>query len=106
MRFKPGEDVLLEMSNEIAIGHHERWDGTGYPNRVPSEQVALAARIISVVDVYDALTSARVYKPAMSHEESCRIIGEGRGTQFDPVIVDAFLAAGIEFDRVRERLAG
>ncbi len=96
-----GEDPLLRMSDDIAIGHHERWDGAGYPDRAAGDGIALAARIISVADVYDALTSARVYKPALSHAEACRIISEGRGTQFDPVVVDAFVEIGDRFDALR-----
>jgi putative two-component system response regulator len=100
-----GEDPLLRMSDEIAIGHHERWDGSGYPGQAAGESIALAARIISVADVYDALTSARVYKPALSHAEACCIIREGRGTQFDPVVVDAFLGIGDRFDALRRKHA-
>jgi putative two-component system response regulator len=96
-----GDDPLLAMSDAIAIGHHERWDGTGYPNRVPGPEIALAARIISVADVYDALTSARVYKPPFPHEKASAIIVEGRGTQFDPDVVDAFSRIADEFDAVR-----
>ncbi len=102
---KHGDDPLLRMSDEIAIGHHERWDGTGYPNRVGGPDIALAARIISVADVYDALTSARVYKPPMTHEKARSIIEEGRGTQFDPDVVDAFLEIQKRFDEVRARHA-
>jgi putative two-component system response regulator len=101
-----GEDPLLRMSDEIAIGHHERWDGTGYPARVAGDAIALAARIISVADVYDALTSERVYKPALSHAEASRIITEGRGTQFDPAVVDAFLEVAERFDALRRKHAG
>ncbi len=96
-----GEDPLLRMSDEIAIGHHERWDGSGYPRQNAGEKISLAARIVSVVDVYDALTSARVYKPALGHDEALRIIREGRGTQFDPMIVDVFLELADRFDEVR-----
>ncbi|MHC4414020.1 MAG: HD-GYP domain-containing protein [Planctomycetota bacterium] len=102
---KHGEDALLQMSDEIAVSHHERWDGTGYPRRIAGGEISVAARIISVADVYDALTSARVYKPALSHEEACRIIRAGRGTQFDPTVVDAFLEIAERFDEVRRRHA-
>ena len=70
--------------------HHERWDGTGYPFGLSEDDIALSARIVAVADVYDALTSKRVYKEGMSHEEACRIIVEGAGTQFDPAIVEIF----------------
>ena len=101
-----GEDPLLAMSDEIAIGHHERWNGGGYPKRLAGEAIALSARIIAVADVYDALTSARVYKSALGHEDALRIIREGRGTQFDPAVVDAFERVEVRFDEVRRRHHG
>jgi putative two-component system response regulator len=100
---KLSHDPLLEMSVLIAIGHHERWDGRGYPNGLKGDEIALAARIISVADVYDALTSERVYKAAMSHDEAVRIIREGRGTQFDPAVVEAFDQVHQRFNEVRQR---
>ncbi|MCC6142193.1 MAG: response regulator, partial [Candidatus Hydrogenedentes bacterium] len=85
----PSNDVLT-MGVGIARSHHERWNGTGYPDKIAGEAIPLAARIMSVADVYDALTSERCYKKAMPHEQACDIILKGRGTQFDPVIVDVF----------------
>jgi putative two-component system response regulator len=85
------EASFLWMAYEIAINHHERWDGNGYPNKLSGEQIPLSARIVSVADVYDALRSKRVYKPPFSHEKSVEIILEGKGTQFDPDVVDAFV---------------
>lgn len=90
-------DQLLRTARNIAAAHHERWDGKGYPNGIVGAAIPLEARIVSVADVYDALTSKRVYKPAMSHEEAIRLIAEGRGTQFDPQVVDALLACEIVF---------
>ena len=90
VRNKLGDSPLLNMSIEIAIGHHERWDGTGYPFGLDGERIALSARIVAVADVYDALRSARVYKPSMSHEQASRLIHDGSGTQFDPAVVGAF----------------
>ena len=95
-----GEDSFLEMARNIAYAHHERWDGKGYPYRLTNENIPLPARITSVADVYDALTTKRPYKKAMSHEESREIIVSGRGTQFDPAVVDAFLAAEEDFQAV------
>jgi putative two-component system response regulator len=86
-----GGDDLLLMARNIAASHHERWDGKGYPTGISKEAIPLEARIVSVADVYDALTSARVYKPALSHEEALRIIGDGKGTQFDPMVVQALM---------------
>ncbi|HOT61417.1 MAG TPA: cache domain-containing protein [Treponemataceae bacterium] len=82
------------MATVIAIVayHHERWDGTGYPERLEREAIPIEARFMALADVYDALTTARVYKPAFPHDEAVRAIREGRGTQFDPDVVDAFLA--------------
>jgi putative two-component system response regulator len=83
--------VYLRMSAEIARFHHERWDGTGYPDGLRQEQIPVSARILAVADVYDALISKRVYKSAFTHEATRAIILEGRGSHFDPRIVDAFL---------------
>lgn len=83
----------LRMSAEIARAHHERWDGSGYPDGLAGEDIPLAARIVAAADVYDALISRRVYKPPFSHERSRDVILEGRGTHFDPRVVDAFLAS-------------
>ena len=81
----------------VAMHHHERWDGSGYPSGLKSEDIPLPARIMAVVDVYDALVSERCYKPAFTHEDSCKIIREGSGTQFDPVLVEVFLAHAEDF---------
>lgn len=102
IRARHGEDRLLEMSELIARQHHERWDGKGYPNGLKGETISLEARIVAVADVYDALTSKRVYKPAMSHSDATALIREGSSTQFDPVVVAAFESRKEEFDRIRE----
>lgn len=86
--------AYLRMSAEIARAHHERFDGTGYPDGLVGETIPLSARIVAVADVYDALISKRIYKDAFSHEDTRAIILEGRNTHFDPRIVDAFL--GVE----------
>lgn len=86
-----GEDIrYLEIGKEIARHHHERWDGKGYPDGLKEFEIPLEARITAVIDVFDALTHERCYKEAFSIEEAQKIIVEGRGTQFDPLIVDAF----------------
>lgn len=97
----PGIDIV-RIGIELAEGHHERWDGNGYPNGVAGELIPLAARILSVGDVYDAITSKRCYKDAMPHEECAAIIREGSGTQFDPEIVEAFTAVEYKFVKVRQ----
>jgi HD-GYP domain-containing protein (c-di-GMP phosphodiesterase class II) len=96
-----GNDELLGMSIDIAIAHHERWDGTGYPRQIKGNNIPLSARIVSIADVYDALTSVRVYKEAKSHGEAVDILREGRGTQFDPDLLDAFLRVADEFNNIR-----
>ena len=92
-----GENSFLRIASDIAYCHHERWDGKGYPRGIAGKDIPLSARLMSVADVYDALRSKRVYKPAMPHETAMRIIVEGRGTQFDPEVVDAFLAMQEQF---------
>ncbi|MEM6757717.1 MAG: HD domain-containing phosphohydrolase [Planctomycetota bacterium] len=99
-----GEDDLIEKSHRIALCHHERWDGGGYPNQVRGDSIPLEARIIALVDVYDALTSERPYKKAMTHEKAVGIIVEGSGSHFDPDVVAAFVRRLDEFDRARSRM--
>jgi putative two-component system response regulator len=86
----PHQIHFLPIAYDIARYHHERFDGRGYPVGLRGDEIPLAARITSVADVYDALTTERVYKPAMSHEQAVEIILDGCGTQFDPDVVDAF----------------
>jgi len=90
---------FLKMGIEIAGSHHEKWDGSGYPRGLSERDIPLSARIMAIVDVYDALRSRRVYKEPFSHTKSVTIILEGRKKHFDPIILDAFL--NIE-DLVRE----
>lgn len=82
---------FLRLAGEIAWCHHEKWDGSGYPRGLAGETIPLAARLMAVADVYDALISRRIYKPAYSHAESIEIINQGKGRHFDPDIVDAFV---------------
>lgn len=94
-------NAFLLMGMAIAHWHHEKWDGTGYPDGIAGERIPLSARIMALADVYDALTSVRCYKPPFSHEKSTEIILEGKGKHFDPDVVDAFLDTAGEFDRIR-----
>jgi cyclic di-GMP phosphodiesterase len=96
---------FLEMAIEIAEQHHEKWDGTGYPAGLAGEAISLAARIVALADAYDAITTARSYKPAYDHSEAIRRIVADRERHFDPVMVDAFLACSREFERVCASLA-
>jgi len=92
---------FLRMGIEIAEGHHEKWDGSGYPKGIKGEDIPLAARILALGDVYDALTSKRCYKDAFSHEKSKQIILDSIGSHFDPQVVKLFLAIEDEFKKVR-----
>jgi response regulator RpfG family c-di-GMP phosphodiesterase len=86
-----GSSNFLRMAREIASFHHERWDGLGYPEGLAGDDIPLAARIVAVADVYDALASERVYKAALPHAECVEIIRRESGKQFDPQVVDGFL---------------
>lgn len=85
--------LVLKLGEEISLAHHERWDGTGYPRGLKGEEIPLAARIVSIVDVFDALTNERPYKKAWTWEQAAEEIKRCSGTHFDPKIVDAFLVA-------------
>jgi HD-GYP domain-containing protein (c-di-GMP phosphodiesterase class II) len=95
-------DDRLFFSTALAIvyNHHERWDGNGYPERLLREEIPIEARFMAIADVYDALTSKRVYKEAYSHDQAVSIIKEGRGTQFDPRVVEAFLSVERDFHEI------
>ena len=89
---------------EIIRHHHEKFDGTGYPDRLKGEEIPFLARILSVADVYDALSSVRCYKPAFSHEYSSEVIMQRSGTHFDPEVVNAFIDLQDEFQANREQM--
>ncbi len=95
---------FLRFARDIVACHHERWDGAGYPNRLAGESIPLCARIVSVADVYDALTSDRVYRRAMSPDEARQIIIDGSGSQFDPDVVAAFVELTAEFEEIHSSL--
>ena len=88
---------VLAMAATIALTHHERWDGTGYPRGLAGNDIPREGRITAVADVFDALTNRRPYKPPFSIDKSLAIMREGRGTHFDPAVLDAFLDA---FDEI------
>lgn len=99
-----GDDALLNMGIQVALYHHERVDGTGYPFGLRGEEIPLAARLVALADVYDAMTSRRVYKRAVSHREAMEIIIKSRGTHLDERIVDAFLRLEARFEAARQEL--
>jgi putative two-component system response regulator len=95
--------AFLSVSKEIAYSHQEKWDGSGYPEGLKGDAIPVSARLMAVADVYDALISKRVYKPAFPHEQACAAIVKGRGTHFDPDMVDAFVAIAQDFLRISLR---
>jgi putative two-component system response regulator len=98
-----GSNGFLTFAREIAYSHQEKWDGSGYPQGLRGDAIPVSARLMAVADVYDALISRRVYKPAFSHEESVGIMKQGRGQHFDPDIFDAFLEIAEDFRAIAHR---
>ena len=94
----------LRMARDIAASHHEWYDGTGYPKGLAGGSIPLCGRIVALADVYDALTSRRIYKEAYTHEKAKGIVLGARGTHFDPDVVDAFVANEDKFIAVRQSL--
>jgi hypothetical protein len=88
------------MAREIAFSHHEHWDGSGYPKGLAGEEIPLAARIVAIADVYDALCTKRVYKEPLPHKKCVAMIREGAGKQFDPLLVEIFLKLESEFHEI------
>ncbi len=99
------DNHFMEIGIAVAQSHHEKLDGSGYPEGLAGEEIPLSARIMALVDVYDALRSKRVYKEAFPFERTCEIIFEGRGKHFDPTMVDIFFESGQEFERISASLA-
>ncbi|MEG3617136.1 HD domain-containing phosphohydrolase [Magnetovibrio sp. PR-2] len=95
-----GSNSFLRYAREIAVTHHEKWDGSGYPNGLKGDGIPMSGRLMAVADVYDALISKRVYKPAFSHDKAMGIIRDGKGAHFDPDIVDALDAVEAEFQDI------
>jgi response regulator RpfG family c-di-GMP phosphodiesterase len=98
-----GKKDILSLGREIAMSHHEKWDGSGYPVGLYGEKIPLSARLIALCDVYDALVSHRPYKKGVSHEEAVKIITGEKGKSFDPEIVDVFMKIHSQFSKIRER---
>jgi CHASE2 domain-containing sensor protein len=100
-----GEDSFLEVADEIALNHHERWDGTGYPRGLAGDDIPIPGRLMAAADSYDAIISPRLYKPAVPHKEAIVLIRNLRGVFFDPDVVDAFLEVSDEFAEIASRFA-
>lgn len=100
-----GDPTFLEMAREIAMHHHERWDGSGYPDGIAGEQIPLAARIVAIADVYDALSVRRVYKAPFPHETCVDRIRQDAGRHFDPNLVEVFLSIQTQFREIAERFS-
>ena len=100
-----GQSPVLAMAGRIALTHHERWDGQGYPRGLRGDEIPLEGRITAVCDTFDAVSSRRPYKPPLPLDKCFRLIDEERGRQFDPAVVDAFLASKNEIVRIRIEFA-
>jgi HD-GYP domain-containing protein (c-di-GMP phosphodiesterase class II) len=100
-----GSFFMLRMGAEVAYGHHERWDGRGYPRGRRGRQIPLSARIVSICDYYDALTSKRIYKDAVGHDVVCEQIRQAAGSHFDPSLVQLFLSEAAAFTHIARRYA-
>ncbi|MBN1648934.1 MAG: response regulator [Spirochaetales bacterium] len=98
-------DEFIVKARIIALTHHEKWDGAGYPEGLKGDEIPMEGRITAVADVFDALTTKRPYKEAFSVEKAFRIIAEGRGSHFDPALTDAFLSLKDEILRIKERFS-
>ena len=99
------EGGMLAMAHDVALCHHEKWDGSGYPNRLAGEDIPLAGRIVAVADVFDALTSVRPYKAAWKLEDACAWMKDQRGRHFEPRLVDLFLDQLPEVTRIMDKWA-
>ena len=99
LQVKVPNQTFLDYAKTVSYSHHERWDGTGYPERLKGKGIPLQARMMALADVYDALVSERPYKDAFSHDEAMQVIADGKGTQFDPDLTDLFLGLA---DRIKE----
>jgi putative two-component system response regulator len=100
------EQAFLDHARVLVSAHHEKWDGSGYPRGLKGNEIPLLGRLMAIVDVYDALVSERPYKKAFSHEGAVQIIRNGKGTHFDPVLVDLFVMVSDEFRKAAANAAG
>jgi response regulator RpfG family c-di-GMP phosphodiesterase len=94
------DDVILSMAKDIVYTHHEKWDGTGYPRGLRGTEIPIPGRLMAVVDVYDAVRTRKLYDVPVTQDEAVALIVRGRGTHFDPAVVDAFLSVSPIFDQL------
>jgi response regulator RpfG family c-di-GMP phosphodiesterase len=99
------DDATLEMVKDIVYTHHERWDGAGYPQGLRGTAIPVAGRVMAVVDVYDAASARTLYRNCLSHDDTVDLIVRGKGTHFDPAVVDAFLAVAAFFKSASDEAA-
>jgi len=104
MKATTHESDFLEYARIFAVAHHERWDGSGYPAGLQGEAIPLLGRIMAIADVYDALVTKRPYKEAYPHDQAVQVIYEGRGTHFDPALIDLFMQIHTEFNNISNHL--
>ncbi|CEI72776.1 HD-GYP domain-containing protein [Romboutsia hominis] len=97
-------ESFLYIAKDMAQSHHEKWNGTGYPDGLKEEEIPLSARVMAIADVYDALTTKRPYKEAFTHDKAVEIILDGKGIAFDPVITEVFEEINSEFELARQIL--
>jgi putative two-component system response regulator len=99
------QSPVLAFAKELALSHHEKWNGKGYPKGLSETQIPLSARMVALADVYDALISNKIYRQGMSHDAAIGVIFGERGQHFDPDVVDAFMELTVEFEEVAKRFA-
>jgi len=102
---KDSPSIYLQMGATIALAHHEKYDGTGYPNGLKGNEIPLEARIVHVADVFDALTTIRPYKKAWSLDDAVNYLIKGKGTDFDPALVDVFTLDKSALEEIRSQYA-
>jgi putative two-component system response regulator len=100
---KLGKTTFLHHARDIVYTHHEKWDGSGYPRGIQGQDIPISGRMMAIADVYDALISERVYKPAFPHEQAVEYITEQRGVHFDPELVDIFIEVESQFRDIARR---
>ncbi len=94
--------IYLKHCEDICFGHHERWDGKGYPRQLKEDEIPLTARLAAVADVYDALVCSRVYKDPIPYDKAVDIMASGKGTQFDPILTDVMLQIQDQFKEISQ----